>query len=107
VPNTYPPRLATSNIPIEPGPITPNRLSWAERKTSGFGHGPHEVKEEARDVEMEPELPVVDEAELEEQRAREEDARIMAELPELKMPFARARWEVDVSPCSLGRILFL
>jgi hypothetical protein len=47
---------------------------------------------------MEPEVPVVDEAELEEQRVREEDARITAELPELKMPFARARWEVDVSP---------
>lgn len=50
---------------------------------------------------MEPEPPVVDEAELEEQRAREEDARIMAELPELKMPFARARWEVDVSSCPI------
>jgi len=54
---------------------------------------------------MEPDLPVVDEAELEEQRAREEDARITAELPELKMPFARARWEVDVSPCVLGENL--
>jgi hypothetical protein len=103
VPNTYPPRPAMGNTPIEPGPITPNRLSWAERKTSGFGHGPNEIKEEARDVQMEPDVPAVDEAELEEQRAREEDARITAELPELKMPFARARWEVDVSPCLLGR----
>jgi hypothetical protein len=40
---------------------------------------------------------MVDEAALAEQKAREEDARIMAELPELKMPFARARWELEVS----------
>ena len=40
---------------------------------------------------------VVDEAELAEQKAREEDARIMAELPELKVPFVRAKWENDVS----------
>jgi len=56
---------------------------------------------------MEPGLPVVDETELEEQRAREEDARITAELPELKMPFARARWEVDVSSHFPDRISFL
>jgi len=40
---------------------------------------------------------VVDEAALAEQRAREEEARIMAELPELKVPFTRAKWENDVS----------
>jgi hypothetical protein len=40
---------------------------------------------------------VADETELAEQKAREEDARIMAELPELKVPFARSRWEVEVS----------
>jgi len=103
----YAPRLATSSTPVEPGPITPNRLSWAERKNSGFGQGPNEIIEEVGNVEAEPELPLVDEAELEEQRAREEDARITAELPELKMPFARARWEVDVSPCFSKENLFL
>jgi hypothetical protein len=83
---------------VESGPSTPNRLSWAERKTSGFTHGPNDIQDEAGYVKSEPEQPmVVDEAELVEQKAREEDARIMAELPELKVPFARSRWEVEVS----------
>jgi len=55
------------------------------------------MKEEVGSVKIEPDQPVVDEAALAEQKAREEDARIMAELPELKMPFVRARWELEVS----------
>jgi hypothetical protein len=55
-------------------------------------------QEESRPLVEEPETiePVLDEAALEEQRAREEEARITAELPELKIPFARARWELEV-----------
>lgn len=40
------------------------------------------------------------EAELAEIRRQEEDARISAELPELKVSFASAPWEVEVSPFS-------
>ena len=39
------------------------------------------------------------EAEVAAIRAKEEEARIMAELPPLKVPFGRAQWEIDVSAC--------
>lgn len=97
--NIFTSRPSTSGSAVESGPATPNRPSWAERRTSGFAHGFNDVKQETAnvDVKIEQDHPVVDEAELEELRAREEDARIMAELPELKVPFARAKWENEVS----------
>lgn len=39
----------------------------------------------------------ISEAEMVERRAREDEARISAELPELKVSFATAPWEVEVS----------
>lgn len=42
--------------------------------------------------------PQKSDAELEEIRFRGEDARISAELPELKLSFASAPWEIEVSP---------
>jgi uncharacterized linocin/CFP29 family protein len=48
-------------------------------------------------TEQEDVKPVLNEAEVAEQRAREIDARITAELPELKVAFGRSRWELDVS----------
>lgn len=43
------------------------------------------------------EVPALSEQELEEQRLKEEDRRIMSELPALKMPFGTGQWELDVS----------
>lgn len=41
--------------------------------------------------------PQMNEAEMAELRAKEEEARISAELPELKVPFTSAPWEIEVS----------
>ena len=113
--NPYAPRASTSGSVAgnaESVPATPNRLSWADRKTSGLGSGPgtepaygqgtSQVEEDIKPKVEQPETvsPVLDEAALEEQRVREEEARITAELPELKIPFGRARWELEV--CLFG-----
>ncbi|WWD09289.1 hypothetical protein V865_007412 [Kwoniella europaea PYCC6329] len=42
-------------------------------------------------------VPVVNEAELAERKAKEEESRILAELPSLKVPFGGLSWEIELS----------
>ncbi|KAK8865765.1 hypothetical protein IAR55_000912 [Kwoniella newhampshirensis] len=44
-----------------------------------------------------PSLPVINEAELAEKRAKEEETRILAELPALKVGFGGAAWELELA----------
>lgn len=74
-----------------------NRLSWSDRKPSfGTGGLSNPIDEDVK-PKLEPGDIKPNEAEMAEMRAKEEEARIMAELPQLTIPFGGAQWEADVS----------
>jgi len=97
--NPYMPvRPRQGSLPEATPSPTGHRLSWAERKAVETMEAKAEVVV-VQDVKPKLEVddrPRLSEAALEELRAKEEEARIMAELPPLRIPFGRAQWEADL-----------
>ncbi|ODO11801.1 hypothetical protein I350_00585 [Cryptococcus amylolentus CBS 6273] len=55
------------------------------------------VSAEQEDVKPQVEEPVLSEDQLAEMRAKEEEARVLAELPPVAVPFGGAQWEIDLA----------